>query len=314
MFYKSVRSYMIKANIAQLDEEHFEELLSEAQFQPCHKTQAVSYGFVPPIPDDEEQSMIYTNENCIVFAIKVENKVMPPAAINEALQKKVAEIEDKEGRKVTRKEKTQIKEELVITHLPTALTTSKKIYAYLDKESNMLIADVGTDKDGNMVCDLIRKAIGSFPVVPLNARKVFSSITETWIHDEFQSVEKLAFGGDLELVNLSDKGNKVKFAHHDDLDQAINLLGQGFTTSSIALNYDNTLSFKLNDTLLLKSINFYGLDESYIDECEDQLARFGADFILQVKLFRALFKTIIDTFKLEFEDSGNEEQLEMTGL
>ena len=77
---------------------------------------------------------------------KKEEKVLPAAVVNEMVQEKILEAEDQQGRKLSKKERTAIKDELIFELLPRAFTFSNKTYAYIDPKGGWLIVDAASSK------------------------------------------------------------------------------------------------------------------------------------------------------------------------
>ncbi len=120
MFFKSLNIYKFTSELKQTNEE-LEELLAEAAFKDCHSSQSKSIGWSKPL-QKYGIAFIHTHEDCVLICQKTEEKIMPSAAINEVLHKRVDAVEKEEQRKLTRKERTLLKEEVVFELLPKALT------------------------------------------------------------------------------------------------------------------------------------------------------------------------------------------------
>lgn len=65
---------------------------------------------------------------------KKEEKVVPGSVVNEMLQERISEIEEREARKLPAKERNRLKDELIFELLPRAFSFSKKTYAYIDSQ------------------------------------------------------------------------------------------------------------------------------------------------------------------------------------
>jgi len=313
MFFKNIRAWQLTKDFSQIDEVKLAELMLEQQFTPCHETQALSYGWTPPLDGEE---IFFSRDDYLVFCLKIENKVMPPAAIREATLKKIDEIEKKQCHKLSRSEKQTVREEIIAEQLPKALTTSKKIYAYLDKQAGMFFVDSSAAKGSETVVGYLRETLGSFPALPLNARGTFRSIISVWIDAGEIANDSLVFEGDFEFQSLEDASTKVKFTHFEDLEKAAELLKQNFDVKKVALFYQDRITFTLDNELNIKKVKFTDIADQYldgVDDFEDAASKFIADFIIQANFFKALFSEVMTTFKQEKPDRV-EEQFEITGL
>ena len=130
-------------------------LLEQRQFAPCLSQQTKTMGFVPPL--ESAGLFILQEQGAMMFCVKLEEKVLPNSAVNEAVQAKIKEQDKKPSRKEIRK----IKENVIAELLPLALTKSKKAYGYVDKDKRFIIIDTASNSVAEDVLSLLRKAPGS---------------------------------------------------------------------------------------------------------------------------------------------------------
>ncbi|WP_408014659.1 recombination-associated protein RdgC, partial [Sansalvadorimonas verongulae] len=97
-----------------------EDALKEQPFRPTGKTQLVSAGFVPPCPGSRQ--LVHTTSHHLLLCMQKEERLLPSFVVNDAVREKVEQIEVDQGRKVFRKEKDQIKDEITLDLLPRAFT------------------------------------------------------------------------------------------------------------------------------------------------------------------------------------------------
>ena len=104
--------------------------------------------------------------------------------VNDLLAKKLADIEQKEGRRPGGRMRKRMKEDLVHELLPRAFVKPSRIDALLDLEHGFLAVDTASRKQAEAVASEIRRALGSFPALPLNAEVAPRSILTGWIAGE----------------------------------------------------------------------------------------------------------------------------------
>ena len=68
----------------------------------------------------------------MLLKLKREEKLLPSTVVREQVDEKVAVIESEQGRKVYRKERLNLKDEIVQDCLPRAFTRSTYVHAYID--------------------------------------------------------------------------------------------------------------------------------------------------------------------------------------
>ncbi len=105
-----------------------------------------------------------------------EDKILPSSVVNDLLGKKLAEIEQKEGRKPGGRTRKRLKEDLVHELLPRAFVKPSRTDALLDLEHGFVAVDSSSRKSAENFVSEIRHAMGSFPALPLNAEVAPRSI------------------------------------------------------------------------------------------------------------------------------------------
>jgi recombination associated protein RdgC len=114
-----------------------------------------------------------------------EEKVLPAAVVNKMVQEKILEAEDKQGHKLSKKERIALKDELIFELLPRAFTFSSKTYAYIDSKGGWLIVDAASAKKAEDLFRSLRKCLGSLLVVPLNTlEKPITDMTAWLINNQ----------------------------------------------------------------------------------------------------------------------------------
>ena len=116
MWFKNIQVYRFTKPFPFTDEELAEKLAEQA-FTPCGSQDMSRTGWVPPL-GDPEGSFVHSANGYIMVTAKRQDKVLPAAVINEVLQEKVEEIQERDGRKVGRKERQELKDEVTFTLLP----------------------------------------------------------------------------------------------------------------------------------------------------------------------------------------------------
>ncbi len=138
-----------------------EQGLERAPFTPCGRLDSVRYGWVPPVPGVPD--LLLAGDGALLFCAKREAKLIPPAAIKERVAAKVLQM----GRSVCRKERKELAEEEYMTALPTALTTSRLTYAYLDLGAGWLVVNSVGAAEVSDLLHALRQALPGLKLAPL---------------------------------------------------------------------------------------------------------------------------------------------------
>ena len=136
MWFKNIRAYRLTKPF-DLSPEQLGQKLAARGFEPCGKVQAVSLGWVPPL-GEESEALVHAAAGRMLLKLKREEKLLPATVVREQVDEKVAIIESEQGRKVYRKERLNLKDEIVQDCLPRAFTRSTHVYAYIDVTANWI--------------------------------------------------------------------------------------------------------------------------------------------------------------------------------
>ena len=139
MWFKNLRVYRITKEF-DLSTETLEEALAEQDFKPCTNMDFSRYGWVPPLGKYSEQYRHACSGYMMIYT-RTQEKILPQGAINEVVEEKVLQYESAQARSIYRKEKQTIKEDVIHSLLPRALTRSFLTYAYFDPKEKLLIID-----------------------------------------------------------------------------------------------------------------------------------------------------------------------------
>ena len=114
--------------------------LDRRAFQPCPSFQPSAAGWTPPL-GRKARDRLHTVAGRWLMCLRTEEKLLPPIVVNQALAERIALIEDEQRRPVRRREKLELRDQLVQELLPRALTRSRLSYAYLDVADGWLVVD-----------------------------------------------------------------------------------------------------------------------------------------------------------------------------
>jgi recombination associated protein RdgC len=216
------------------------------------------------------------------------------------LNKKLSEIEAKEGRKPGGRTRKRIKDELITDLLPRAFVKPSRTDALIDLGHGVVAVDTSSRKTGESVVSEIRRAMGSFPALPLNAEVAPRSVLTGWVAGE-PLPEGLSLGDECELRDPIDQGAVVKVQRMElQSDEITKHLESGKQVTRLALNLDDHVSFVLGEDLVVRKFKLLdgAVDELESTERDDLRAELDARFILMAGEFRRLFTVLEGALKL----------------
>lgn len=277
--------------------EELQLYLEKMAFNSCHPHEEFSAGWTSPIPGPCE-FLVHPSNGFLMLCNKKEERVLPTSVVNEMLQNKILETEEQQGRKLSKKERTAIKDELIFELLPRAFTFQTKTYAYIDPKGGYLVVDSASASKAEDLLSALRKCLGSLPAVPLNTvNKPYSVMTEWLIQNVCPS--DISVEDECELKSPEDDGGIVRCKHHDLWSEEItNHLEAGKQVTKLALNWDNKLSFVLDENLAVKRLKFLDLIQDQVTDIEtnSQAEAFDVDFTIMAGELANFIPRLIEVF------------------
>lgn len=290
-WFKNVMAYRLTKKI---DFSHIEELLQEVKFIPCEKSDYSRFGWVEPLRDSGILAY-QANGHILLLACK-EEKVLPAYAVNRKLAERVAELEEKEQRKLKKVEKQALKDNVVSEMLLHAFSKFTYTAIWIDIAKNLVFVDSSSWKKSEDTLALLRKSLGSLPVVPLSFNSDVSTVMTSWLGNNTPEWATLLDG--CKLKNF-DVDNEITLKRQDlDDDEIMNLINSGNFVISLALHHENHLYFTLNLDGSLSKLKFEDVVLEQNDDLlkEDYRQRFDADFILMTSELSQLFELLAQEF------------------
>jgi len=273
--------------------------LNECQLKPVGPLELSSRGFISPFGRDSDE-MSHNRSDATWLAVGGEDKILPGSVVNDMLNKKLSEIEAKEGRKPGGKTRKRIKDELITDLLPRAFVKPSRTDALIDMGLGVVAVDSSSRKSGENVVSEIRRALGSFPALPLNAEVAPRSVLTGWVAGE-PLPEGLSLGDECELRDPIDQGAVVKVQRMElQSDEIAKHLESGKQVTRLALTLDDHVSFVLGEDLIVRKFKLLdgAVDELESTERDDLRAELDARFVLMAGEFRRLFTVLEGALKL----------------
>ncbi|MBB1088802.1 recombination-associated protein RdgC [Lysobacter sp. SG-8] len=278
--------------------------LDECQLKPVGPLELSSRGFISPFGRDAD-AMSHTAGDAMWLTVGGEDRLLPGSVVNDMLAKKLAEIEQKEGRKPGGRTRKRIKDELITDLLPRAFIKPSRTDALIDLGHGIVVVDTSSRKNAETVVSEIRRALGSFPALPLNAEVAPRSVLTGWVAGE-PLPEGLSLGDECELRDPVDQGAVVKVQRMELQSDEINKhLESGKQVTRLALNLDDHVSFVLGEDLVIRKFKLLdgAVDELEHTEAEDIRAELDARFILMAGETKRLFAVLEQALKLSRVDA-----------
>ncbi|BEV70588.1 MULTISPECIES: recombination-associated protein RdgC [unclassified Paludibacterium] len=276
MWFKQLSFYRLNDQSVP-DSAQLSAALEKSPFQPCTGLDWFSEGWVNPA--HHLDLPVFGARQRLLVSLKREDKVLPGAVIRDFVELKASEIEAAEHRKVGRKEKQALKEQITDDLLPRAFTRASRLSAYLDTERRWLMVDSGTASKAEALVSKLREALPPFPAaLPRTQIAPHTAMTDWLAAGEAPAGFEL--DADCELKDSSENGAVVRCVRIDLTSEEIRQhIATGKQVTKLGLIWKERVRFMLTDTLQLKRIQF-------LDVIQDEASHAGDD---SASLFEATF-------------------------
>lgn len=264
------------------------EHISPMAFRPCSLSQVIACGFVPP----DGGELFHELPGALIFRVKVQERKIPAAAVRELLEERVANIEAEQARKVYRKERLTIKDEIIAAQIPHTLPVSQTITAYIDARLNQVILDTASPGKAERVCNLVRETIGGFAVIVPGVERAPSATMSDWVLNCPNTQFSL---GTSCVIAEPNEGGAVHRITNEDLESegVQELLRAGRRVTSLAVDWDERAGFTFLDPHRLRGIAFSDeLINNQEEDVDGESAVFDANMAIMIGAMRQLIPDI----------------------
>ncbi len=277
MWFKNIFIYRLPADCA-VTVAMLQEKLAAKPLQPCSGLDKQSRGWVSCRGDDR---LVHTANGQILFALGVEQKLLPASIINRFAKERVTDIEAQQGYKVGRKEMKDIKEAVTEALLPRAFALLRTTYAWLDLQNGRLIIDAASAARAEELLEFLNKTLDELQVKPLHTELSPVAAMTDWLAGE-QAPAGFTIDRELELRATGESKATVRYANHVlEGEEILSHIAAGKRATRLGLTWNDRISFVLTEQLQIKRLEFLDIikeESTTLADTADEL--FDLDFTL----------------------------------
>ena len=259
-----------------------EDVLAQHKFSPCGDLDKRKIGFVKNVTSGTFVDEIHVEGNSFhVVTIREQKKTPEKYLIEQEVDvKKVLFSSDSEGQEPSKQLLKEWKEEATLKVLEITPPKKPVDFVIAIRNDGVVFVEAKPKQAENLLA-LLRKAIGSLPVVPLETEIPVTDLLDTLVEKNVSDI--LTLGDKVELIDGESIKHTLTKGSVYNSDASDYVAKEGMNVMSLALEYDGVVSFKLTDELVFDGIKFSkDLFETIGDEGEKKDVSEATSFILKL--------------------------------
>lgn len=274
---RSVRFYSVSTPWPESEHE-LSEKLATVPFKPCGTYTERSSGFEAPTGSDDAP-LARRIGGADLIRVRNQVRVLPTAAVNEALEVRLAEyrerMQEEPGRRTKRKLKDQTRDEL----LPKALLKSDRMMALYLLREKVLAIGTSSETRAERFLEQLRAALGKLDVEPLAFDRPLADFLNRVFSGD--APPKFALGREARMRDPSETKSSVRW-QDVDLTQANvrRCIKDGMELTHLGFEFGSTMSGVLDANGAIGKFKLLDLEEPPEESAEEPLARFDAELAL----------------------------------
>ncbi|ERM14243.1 recombinase [Pantoea ananatis BRT175] len=294
LWFKNMMVYRLNRDIP-LSADDMEKQLEAFTFSPCGSQDMSKTGWVAPM-GNRSDALTHVNNGQIVICARKEEKILPSPVVKQALEAKIDKLEAEQSRKLKKTEKDSLKDEVLHSLLPRAFSRFSQTYMWIDTVNNLIMVDCASAKKAEDTLALLRKSLGSLPVVPLTLESPIELTLTEWVRSG-DVPAGFALMDEAELKAILEDGGVIRCKKQNLVcDEIANHIEAGKLVTKLALDWQERIQFVLSDDGSVKRLKFSDTLRDQNDDIdrEDFAQRFDADFILMTSELAALTSNLVE--------------------
>ncbi|EBO3342724.1 recombination-associated protein RdgC, partial [Salmonella enterica subsp. enterica serovar Enteritidis] len=243
-FFKNMLIYRFSRDF-NIDIDSLDKKLELFRFSPCGSQDMAKSGWFSPLVQYSDV-LYHAVNNQLLLVIRREEKIIPKQTIADEINKKVSTLEREQGRRLKKTEKDSIRDEVLHSLLPRAFTKNSLVRIWINTAAGFIVVDTSSIKRAEDSLALLRKTLGSLPVVPLTMENPIELTLTEWVRSE-AAPSGFSIGDEAVLKAILEDGGTGRFKKQDlACDEILTHIEAGKVVTQISMEWQQRISFTLS--------------------------------------------------------------------
>lgn len=253
-----------------------ESKLEPWRLRPCGPQERSRVGFVSPYGRGEE-GLVHQVGDYALASFGREERLLPNAVVKDEIAARLKKFSEKERKKWGAKQRQRLRDEVIAELLPRAFVRTSYVSVYFAKKSGWLVVDTARRKLAEEVVSQLRRALGTFPALPLTPEESPRALMTDWLI-RGKLPAGLAWGDECELRDPVEAGAIVRCRRQDlETDEVREHLKSGKQVFQLGLVFEDRIGFVLGEDLAVRKLTFLDAVRNELGDTPPESARSELD-------------------------------------
>ncbi|MFT0547023.1 recombination-associated protein RdgC [Allopusillimonas ginsengisoli] len=250
--FKSLSVYRLLPEFRGITESVVREAVQAQRFQEDENGPVSEVGWAGA--RDNTQDPVFFQDRQVLLRYRRAKKVLPSSVVNEEVRRRALKIEQEQGYKPGRKQRKEIKENVIMELLPKSHTVLTDTLVWMDLRNGWLVLDSTSSTRCDDVLGLMAKTFEPFPATPLRVNKSPAGAMTDWLFEDMPP-SGFSIDQETELRSTGESRALVRYVRetpdHADVARQV---GAGKQCVRLAMTWADRISFVLTDDLRIKRL------------------------------------------------------------
>ncbi|MFN7552473.1 MAG: recombination-associated protein RdgC [Pseudomonadota bacterium] len=299
MFFRQLTFFRFPKSGAEAFDDSLAKRLKKHALRPCGPLETQTRGWVSPYGRGDE-SFMHQMGAYTLLTLGGEDKLLPPAVVNEAVAGKIEALEAERGKRIGGRERKRLKDEALHDLLPKAFVKPSRLSGYADAEAGWLLVDTASRKQAESFLTVLRETVETFPAQPPDPEESPRGLMTTWLTGA-KLPDGFSLGDECELKDPSDRGAIARCRRQDlESDEVREHLKSGKQVTQLGLVVDGRVSFTLGEDLAVRKLRFLDavVEELEATDRDSPRSEIDARFAVMSLTLKPVLERLDEVFRL----------------